>query len=390
MLFSLSQNLKGCRLWAIYAKDNFTLSTLDETSKNLARITLENFFFQSNSMPSGWSLMGYNLTVDQNGFFVQRSSIPAVQDSSEYWTAANNILNNNHFKIGMGHLRMASSGAFNIPNPHPWTLLKNGTLFSLIHNGTLNKDLMHNLITNNGQNLSWLEEHNPQTFSSNLWNSNEGWQNVVDSELLLFYLVQQITLANSVYDGLKLALENLIIRGVPSNQLNIVLSIDEDIYLFGGKNKLSIIDNGSFTCIMTSPAYFEIDSNIEWYGIADREMVQIDTNGLIFHKDFVRTTNSNDVKISSAFTLNPAYPNPFNGIIKIPFESSLDTDAEILIFSILGEEIYRKKLSQSELQNGFIYWDPLNSYQKKLSSGTYIIKSKTAFRSSNQKILFIK
>ena len=127
MLFSLSQNLKGCRLWAIYVKDNLTLSTLDESSKNLARITLENFISQSSSMPSGWSLMGYNSTVDQNGFFVQRSSIPAVQDSSEYWTAANNILNNNHFKIGMGHLRMASSGA-NIPiRIHG--LLKDGTLF---------------------------------------------------------------------------------------------------------------------------------------------------------------------------------------------------------------------------------------------------------------------
>ena len=390
MLFSLSQNLKGCRLWAIYAKDKFTLATLDESSKNLARITLENFFFQSNSMPSGWSLMGYNSTIDQTGLFVQRSAIPAIQDSSAYWTAANNMLNNNYFKIGMGHLRMASSGASNVPNPHPWILLKDGTLFSLIHNGTLNKDLIHNLITNNGQNLSWLEVHNPQTFSSNLWNSNEGWQNVVDSELLLFYLVQQITLANSVYDGLKLALENLILRGVPSNQLNIVFSIDEDIYLFGAKNKLSIIDNGSFTCIMTSPAYFETHSNIEWYGIADREMVQIDDDGLSFFKDFVKSTNSNYVKISCSFTLDPAYPNPFNGSIKIPFQSSVDTDAEILIFSVLGEEIYRKKLSQSELQKGFIYWNPLNSYQKKLSSGTYIIKSKTAFRSSNQKILFIK
>ena len=342
ILFSLSQNLKGCRLWAIYAKDNFTLSTLDETSKNLARITLENFFSQSNSLPSGWSLMGYNSTVDQTGLFVHRSAIPAIQDSSAYWTAVNNMLNNNYFKIGMGHLRMASSGAFNIPNPHPWTLLKDGTLFSLIHNGTLNKDLIHNLITNNGQNLTWLEEHNPQTFSNNLWNSNEGWQNVVDSELLLFYLVQQISQANSVYDGLKLALENLIIRGVPSNQLNIVFSIDEDIYLFGGKNKLSIIDNGSFICIMTSPAYFEIHSNIEWYGIADREMVQIDNDGLSFNKDFVKNTNSNHVKISSSFTLDPAYPNPFNGSIKIPFKTSLDADAEILIFSILGEEIYRK------------------------------------------------
>ena len=114
---------------------------------------------------------------------------------------------------------------------------------------------------------------------------------------------------------------------------------------------------------MTSPTYFEIDLNIEWYGIADREMVQIDTNGLIFHKDFVKTTNSNDVKISSAFTLNPAYPNPFNGIIKIPFESSLDTDAEILIFYFRRRNL-PKKLSQSELQKGFIYWSPLNSYQK--------------------------
>ena len=100
-----------------------------------------------------------------------------------------------------------------------------------------------------------------------------------------------------------MALENLIIRGVPSNQLNIVFSIDEDIYLFGGKNKLSIIDNGSFICIMTSPAYFEIHSNIEWYGIADREMVQIDNDGLSFYKDFVKSTNSNHVKINSSFTL---------------------------------------------------------------------------------------
>ena len=94
MVFSLSQNLKGCRLWAIYAKNNLSLSTLDETSQNFIRKTLENFFSQSNSMLSGWSLMGYNSTVDQTGIFVQRSSIPAIQDSSAYWTAVNNILNN--------------------------------------------------------------------------------------------------------------------------------------------------------------------------------------------------------------------------------------------------------------------------------------------------------
>ena len=72
------------------------------------------------------------------------------------------------------------------------------------------------------------------------------------------------------------------------------------------------------------------------------EMVQIDNDGLSFNKDFVKNTNSNHVKISSSFTLDPAYPNPFNGSIKIPFKTSLDADAEILIFSILGEEIYRK------------------------------------------------
>ena len=141
---------------------------------------------------------------------------------------------------------------------------------------------------------------------------------------------------------------------------------------------------------MTLPAYFEIHSNIEWYGIADREMVQINADGLTFYKNFVKNTNSNSVKISSSFRMSPAYPNPFNGSIKIPFQTSVDIDAEILIFSILGEETYRKKLSQSELQNGFIYWDPLNSYQKKLSSGTYIINAKTTFTNSNQKILFIK
>ena len=63
---------------------------------------------------------------------------------------------------------MASSGAISIPNPHPWIFYFNEKPFSLIHNGTVNKNILYNLITNDGSDESWLLSYPLDTFGGRL------------------------------------------------------------------------------------------------------------------------------------------------------------------------------------------------------------------------------
>ena len=85
----------------------------------------------------------------------------------------------------------------------------------MMHNGTVNKDLLHDLITNNGTDLSWLNEHEPQTFGGGSW-QGEGWSNVVDSELLMLYVMQNIDSEGSIITGLQMSLSTLVAAGVPN------------------------------------------------------------------------------------------------------------------------------------------------------------------------------
>ena len=89
---------------------------------------------------------------------------------------------------------MASSGANAIPNPHPWIFYYNEKPFSLIHNGTVNKNILYNLITDYGNDLNWLESYPPQTFGGGIWNE-EGWNHVIDSELILLLIMREYYLS---------------------------------------------------------------------------------------------------------------------------------------------------------------------------------------------------
>ena len=74
-----------------------------------------------------------------------------------------------------------------------YPLLEEDTVFSLMHNGTVNKDLLLNLITDSGTDSSWIETHPPQTFGGGHWNEG-GWESVVDSELILLHVMKKINL----------------------------------------------------------------------------------------------------------------------------------------------------------------------------------------------------
>ena len=201
----------------------------------------------------GWSLLGYSELNLDSLHFIQRSNTPASQDSALYWSSVETLLNNSTSSIALGHLRLASSGANSIPNPHPWILYMNGKSFSLIHNGTVNKTILYNLLTDGGNDISWLESNPPQTFGGGDWRDN-GWGNVIDSELILLFVMQHFNLnGGDLVSGLQSSLSRLVNAGVSASQLNLIFSDGENLYAFGGSERLFFTEYAYHSHILTSP-----------------------------------------------------------------------------------------------------------------------------------------
>ena len=74
------------------------------------------------------------------------SANPVIFDSVV--NAMTSPLHESH--IILGHQRTATSGASNIPDPHPLIRKIGPSVYSLIHNGTLNKSILMDVLTNDG------------------------------------------------------------------------------------------------------------------------------------------------------------------------------------------------------------------------------------------------
>ena len=72
------------------------------------------------------------------------------------------------------------------------------------------------------------------------------------------------------------------------------------------------------------------------------------------------------------------------------FIESSGNNARLSIYSIIGEKVFNTTLSQNQLNQGFVQWNPLNNSQMVISSGPYIVRIESNKMSSTKKILFIK
>ena len=120
----LTQPIEACKLWAVCTSSGTTLSNLSEESSSMIHSELNSFYYQSAMMFDGWSLLGYQDSSEQGTISISRSPNTAPSDSSLYWETVENLLSNESGIIGMGHLRVATSGSNSIPNPHPWIFSK--------------------------------------------------------------------------------------------------------------------------------------------------------------------------------------------------------------------------------------------------------------------------
>ena len=70
----------------------------------------------------------------------------------------------------------------------------NNKTYSLMHNGTIDKTIQVTLLTNNNSDSTWINNNPPNTYNNYNWSSDSGWVNIVDSELLLLWIMQNIEL----------------------------------------------------------------------------------------------------------------------------------------------------------------------------------------------------
>ena len=382
LIFLINSNLTACRLWALYAKNNLTFSILSSSETNNIRSQLGSFFIQSTFMSNGWSILDYPASAI-NISPIYRSEKTAFSDSTVYWNIIDSLFTNGTGGIGLAHLRLASSGINSVPNPHPWMFYNDNKSYSFMHNGTVDKELLFNLITNNGTDSSWLDENEPQTFDGSDWRG-AGWQNVVDSELIMLYIIQQILERGDVYLGLQVALSNITNQGISAIQLNMIFSDGIGLYCFGGSNGLSYTESNEHFAVMTQP---ENSSDLNWTGIKNGELIVIESSGLVSYPNFLLVENQNDPLFpENISTMNPAYPNPFNSSIQFSFSNILEPLTLNVSFYNLNGQLVEFLPSVDIENNEIIKWSP----SSELPSGTYFLQANLDNNVFNQKILFIK
>ena len=86
----------------------------------------------------------------------------------------------------------------------------------------------------------------------------------------------------------------------------------------------------------------------------------------------------------------PAYPNPFNGKVVIPFQLSELTNNSILIYNILGQIIYEKSLKGFLPGKHKIVWHGQTKTGNNISTGIYFFKLRTDKTESIQKVIYLK
>ena len=386
-IFHFSAEIFACRIWAVISKTDLALNMATNQDLEFVSYQLGALYDQSQYNQDGWAVIRYGISVDSMAETVFRSELPANQDSLNYWTTMNEIFGEHSDRIGIAHIRAATSGASLIPNPHPWIFEASKT-YSFVHNGGASKELLYNLITDNGLDDTWLEQHPPQTFGNGDWR-DDGWNSVVDSELIMLLIMKQINAFDDVLIGLEAAFSLMIEAGISPYMLNCVFSDSESLYVYGGSNGLKFSETESFYSVMSSPPNNSASYN--WEPISSGEMIILNKDGSTRYPSFaVLQSSEPEIIFPQKPELYPAYPNPFNGQVVIPFKVISDRSVSVSIFNISGINVYNKYLSTREKESGKIIWQPDKTAEYSLSSGVYIIKMTSGADVKTSKIMFIK
>jgi predicted glutamine amidotransferase len=239
-----------CRLWGITAtqlSSYMVLNQLVYLPNSLKALGASN--------PNGWGLGFYNGTEPT----VLRGQLPANTDPS-FDLAANEVAESGAV-IAVGHVRKASSGLVNIPDPHPFERYKNGEWWLFCHNGGIDKTILIHLI-----GTQYLAQ-NPPSVGCN----QSEW---IDSELYFIYILKCCEQSNwDVQKGIAKAVVD-ICNQVPGTgeTLNFLLTDGHTLWGFRKGNTLYYYDDPQYLAIASQ---YPASSQGAWITVSDFYLVTL-------------------------------------------------------------------------------------------------------------------
>jgi len=231
-----AETYHNCRMWAAISRDMPDRIIADHLI-NYPQ-SLEHLSEEYNI--DGWGIAYYPRMGDSA--IIERGALRAHNDP--YYDTVVNRLEMTKPEISLAHVRRCSAGCCShgndsIPDPHPFLRFKNGKYWTFVHNGTIDKALLYDLI---GE--QYLAE-NPPNGSDILECDPSDTAMIIDSELYFLLLLKTIEENNwQVIEGITETLVDLMLISY-DEAMNFVLSDgyniwsyckDRTLYYFVGPN----------------------------------------------------------------------------------------------------------------------------------------------------------
>ncbi len=409
IMTSFASPLLGCRLWGVIAREGHTINQGSPTDRSCLMEELRELQKQGgtgdNPWPynnyDGWGLVYYYDAINIiQPWQIFRSPAPAQTDTANFSAMMSELLSSRGYnRLAVGHVRRSSSGATDIADPHPFVFNLEGSSYSLAHNGGVSKTVLLDLLTENGEDPYWLNSNPPQTYGYGPWNE-EGWDYVVDSELMFLWIMKNIDEnEGNALSGLHLALQQLESVS-PGGKKNILFSDGNRLYAYrstSGTTPDLFYTTGeppqgygdtmlSHFSVMSTPPDTGIAGMLDWIPIQNHSLIILDGVSVQVIEDFPTQPHDmfNTPTVPENFTLIN-YPNPFNPSTTISYFLPSDIFVSCGIYDVRGQ-------LQTELVNGMrsagahsLIWNAEN-----YATGVYFIRLRAGSQTLTRKILYLK
>jgi len=115
-------------------------------------------------------------------------------------------------------------------------------------------------------------------------------------------------------------------------------------------------------------------------------LADVDYGGKVtWHKEVEVKVEFQNVQMPLVFGLQPAYPNPFNPALTIPYGLTEDGQMTLKVYNLRGELVKVLKNTYALKGTYAVTWQPLN-----LSAGIYFIQLQSGNKTNLQKVVFVK
>ena len=98
----------------------------------------------------------------------------------------------------------------------------------------------------------------------------------------------------------------------------------------------------------------------------------------------------NNANIPEKYTLSQNYPNPFNPVTTIKYQLPFTSDVKLLIYNLLGQEVFRLERFSQQAGEYLVRWDGRNMQGSELSSGIYFYRLQAGDFIQTKKMVLLK